>query len=146
MSPGRESSLQVYFDRGNRGDRTYGLGLNTLDLDFEQQLTWGRRQDLVWGLGFRTSSDHTASSFRFSLTPANLTTQIFSAFVQDEIALRPDRLYVTVGTKLEHEYYNGFNLQPTARITWTPDEARHVLGGSLQRAANSFAGRHRRFA
>jgi iron complex outermembrane receptor protein len=42
--------------------------------------------------------------------------------VQDEIAIRPNRLYVTLGTKFEHEYYNGFNLQPTARITWTPDD------------------------
>ena len=52
----------------------------------------------------------------------DLTTQIFSSFVQDEIAILPDRLYITLGTKAEHEYYNGFNLQPTARVTWTPDD------------------------
>ena len=99
VAPARESSLQVYFDRSNRGDTTYGIGLNTLDLDFQHHVTWGRRQDLVWGLGFRLSSDHTASSLRFSLTPADLTTQIFSSFVQDEIAIRPNRLYANRGNE-----------------------------------------------
>jgi iron complex outermembrane recepter protein len=118
---GSETSLQIYFDRSNRGDITYGFGLNTVDLDFQQQKLWGSRQDLVWGLGYRVNSDHTAATSRISFTPQDLNTQIFSAFVQDEIAIRPDRLYVTLGTKAEHEYYNGFNLQPTARVTWTPD-------------------------
>ena len=120
-STGSETSLQVYFDRSNRGDTTYGLGLNTLDIDFQQHKVWGIRQDFVWGLGYRVTSDHTATTSRISFTPHDLTTQIFSAFVQDEIAILPDRLYVTLGTKAEHEYYNGFNLQPTARVTWTPD-------------------------
>ncbi len=68
------------------------------------------------------SSDDTAGNFRVSFNPPDLATQIFSSFVQDEIAIRPDRLYVSLGTKLEHDYYNGFNLQPTARVTWTPDD------------------------
>jgi iron complex outermembrane receptor protein len=122
MSRRSESSLQVYFDRSNRGDGTYAIGLNTLDLDFQHHMNWGGRQDLVWGLEFRTNSDHIAPTLRVSLSPADLTTRIFSALVQDEIAIRPDRLYVNLGTKFEHEYYNGFNLQPTARITWTPDD------------------------
>jgi iron complex outermembrane recepter protein len=130
---GSESSLQIYFDRSNRGDSTYGLGLNTLDLDFQHQQAWGSRQDLVWGLGYRVSSDHTAITNRFSFTPQDLTTQIFSAFVQDQIAVLPDRLYLTLGTRAEHEYYNGFNLQPTARVTWTPD-SRSMLWAAVSGA------------
>src|ERR1700691_3732210 len=30
-----ETSLQIYFDRSNRGDITYGIGLNTFDVDFQ---------------------------------------------------------------------------------------------------------------
>jgi iron complex outermembrane recepter protein len=117
-----ETSLQAYFDRSYHGDGTYGLGLNTFDLDFQHHVNWGQRQDLVWGLGYRINSTRGATAFRISLNPATLTSQIFSAFIQDEIAVRPNRLYLTLGTKLEHEYYNGFNWQPTARITWTPTD------------------------
>jgi iron complex outermembrane receptor protein len=122
QSPNSETSLQVYFDRNNRGDTTYGIGLNTLDIDFQHHVRWGQRQDFVWGLGYRLSSDDTAATLRVSFNPSDLATQIFSSFVQDEIAIRPDRLYVSLGTKLEHDYYNGFNLQPSARITWTPED------------------------
>src|SRR5450631_980547 len=34
LSPGSETTLQAYFDRSNRGDTTFGYGLNTFDVDF----------------------------------------------------------------------------------------------------------------
>jgi iron complex outermembrane recepter protein len=120
-SPASETTLQIYFDRSNRGDTTYGYGLNTFDADFQHHGPWGRRQDFVWGLGYRVNSDHSARDFRFSANPQGLIYQIFSAFAQDEIAIRPDHLYISAGTKLEHNYFNGFNLQPTARVTWIPE-------------------------
>jgi iron complex outermembrane receptor protein len=122
FSSGSETTLQIYFDRDTRGDTTYGDALNTVDIDFQHHGTWGRRQDFVWGLGYRLHSDKTAPDFRFSSNPAELSYQIFNSFIQDEIAIRPDHLFVSLGTKLEHEYFNGFNLQPTARIAWSPDE------------------------
>jgi iron complex outermembrane receptor protein len=136
LSPGSETSLQVYFDRSNRGNGTYAIGLNTLDLDFQHHWNWGRRQDVVWGLGFRNNADDTAATLRVSFSPPDLTTQIFSAFVQDEIAIRPNRLYLSLGTKLEHEYYNGFNLQPTARIRWSPDD-RDMLWAAISAAQST---------
>jgi iron complex outermembrane receptor protein len=122
FSSGSETTLQIYFDRDTRGDTTYGDALNTVDIDFQHHGTWGRRQDFVWGLGYRLHSDKTAPDFRFSSNPAELSYQIFNSFIQDEIAIRPDHLFVSLGTKLEHEYFNGFNLQPTARIAWSPEE------------------------
>src|ERR1035441_5689999 len=44
---------------------------------------------------------------------------MFSGFVQDEIAVVPDRVYLSLGVKLEHNDYTGFGLQPSARISWT---------------------------
>jgi iron complex outermembrane receptor protein len=122
LSPDSETSLQVYFDRSSRGDTIYGTGLNTFDIDFQHHVPWGRRQDFVWGLGYRLNSDEIAATLQISASPASLNTQIFSSFVQDEIAIRPDHLYAILGIKLEHSYFNGFNAQPTARITWTPDD------------------------
>jgi hypothetical protein len=51
------------------------------------------------------------------LDPADLNAQIASSFVQDEIAIPPDRRYLTVGAKLEHDDYTGFVLLPSARAT-----------------------------
>ena len=90
----------------------------------------------MWGLGYRVNSDQTAVTTRIWFTPQDLATQRFSAFVQDEIAILPNRLYATLGTKAEHEYYNGFNLQPTARLTWTPD-SRNILWAAVSGAQGS---------
>jgi iron complex outermembrane receptor protein len=117
-----ETSLQIYFDRTNRGDSTYGLGLNSLDIDFQHHIGCGSRQDIVWGAGYRFTSDSTITTSRISFTPANRNTQLFSSFVQDEITVLPDHLFLTLGTKLEHNDYTGFGTEPSARIAWTPTE------------------------
>lgn len=129
-----ETSLQAYFDRSTRGDATYGIGVNTFDLDFQHHVGWGTRHDFVWGLGYRVSSDNTTSTLRISFTPTSRTTELFSAFVQDEITILPDRVYLSLGTKLEHNYYTGFEAQPSARIAWTPN-ARNTVWAAVSQAA-----------
>ena len=120
VSPHSDTSLQVYFDRNNRNDTNTGVGLNMFDIDFQNHIGWGRRNDFVWGLGYRLTADGTAGGFIISYFPKDLKTDIFSCFLQDEIMIVPDRLYVILGAKIEDEYYNGFNVQPTTRVTWTP--------------------------
>ena len=60
-------SGQVYFDRSTRGDETYGVGLNTFDLDFQHHVSWGEHQDFVWGLGYRVTADDVADGLIGSL-------------------------------------------------------------------------------
>jgi iron complex outermembrane receptor protein len=122
LSPGWETTLQVYFDHSNHSDPIYHLGLNTFDIDFQQHGNWRKGHDFVWGAGYRLDCDNTLGSLRVSLSPTALNTQSFNSFFQDEVALRRDLLSLSLGTKLEHSYYNGFNWQPSARMTWTPDD------------------------
>lgn len=133
VSPRSETSLQVYFDRSTRGDATYGFGINTFDLDFQHHLAWGSRQDFVWGLGYRMSSDDTVMAPKISFIPVSRTTQLFSSFIQDEITVIRDRLSLSVGTKFEHNDDTGFGLQPGARIAWTPDD-RNTLWAAVSQA------------
>ncbi len=115
------TSLQVYFDRSSRGDSTYGFGLNTFDVDFQHHVSWGERNDIVWGAGYRVTSDGTTPGLRVSLTPGRQRLQLFSAFVQDEFAIQPNTLYLTAGAKLEHNTYTGFGIQPSIRLDWVID-------------------------
>jgi len=127
------TSLQVYFDRTKRGDSangnsTYNIGQNTFDIDFQHHIALGSRQDMVWGLGYRVSSDAIKPTFRISATPVSRGTQLFSSFAQDEIAIRPDRLHLSLGARVEHSDFAGFDLQPSARLTWTPDSKNSIWG------------------
>ena len=66
ISPHSETSLQVYFDRWTRSDLTYNVDLNVFDIDFQHHIAWGARQDIVWGLGYRVSSDDVSPTLRLS--------------------------------------------------------------------------------
>jgi iron complex outermembrane receptor protein len=128
FSPGSKTSLQVYFDRTARSDSTYNLGQNTFDIDFQHHIVWGARQDIVWGLAYRVSSDEINPTLRISATPQSRLTQLFSLFAQDEIAILPDCVHLTLSARLEHNDYTGFDLQPSARMVWTPDRKNSIWG------------------
>jgi iron complex outermembrane receptor protein len=91
--------------------------LDTYDIDFQHHLTWGRRQKLAWGLEYRATheSDQDLSVVRFS--PPVLNQSLFSGFVQDEVALASG-LNLTLGSKLEHNDYTGYEVEPSGRLQW----------------------------
>ena len=133
ISPRSDTSLQVYFDRTKRGDTTYDVGLNTLDIDFQHHIVWGAQQDIVWGLGYRLSSDGTTPTLRIVFTPNRRITQLFSSFAQDDITVLPDRLHLSLGARVEHNVYTGFDLQPSGSLAWTPD-SRNMVWGAISGA------------
>jgi iron complex outermembrane receptor protein len=52
--------------------------------------------------------------------------------LQDEIRLA-DPLWFTIGSKLEHNAFTGFEFEPSVRLAWAPTE-RHTLWASASRA------------
>jgi iron complex outermembrane receptor protein len=114
-----ETTLQAYFERANRDELgVLGEDRHTIDLELVQHFNANSRNDLVWGGDFRHNADHTVGSLNISFNPASLATNLYGVFLQDEITLLPDRLIFTVGSKLEHNYYSGFALQPNVRLLW----------------------------
>ena len=122
FSPNSETTLQVYFDRALQTDVTMSDQVNTYDADFQHHLGWGSRQDIVWGLGCRYTSDDTHGDFTTSLVPAALGRTVVNGFAQDEIALKPDRVSLTLGSKIEHNDYTGFEFEPSVRLGWNANE------------------------
>ena len=113
-----QSRLSVSYDRyapakiTNEGDEVFNV-------DFQDQYRWKKRQNLVWGANASDSIMTTTNGFlAASFNPPNMTLPLLGAFAQDEIALAPDRLYLTIGARLEHNYYNGFGLMPSVRAVW----------------------------
>jgi iron complex outermembrane recepter protein len=108
----------------------------TLNIDFQHHVAWGARQDFVWGLGYAYSTSRSVGNLAVSLNPPDLNAQLFSSFIQDEIALVPDRVYLTVGAKLEHNYYTGFVVMPSARVTFSPS-AHHMAWAAVSKAVST---------
>jgi len=66
----------------------------------------------------------------------NERVRLFGAFLQDEIALSPDRLHLTLGTKVEQNNFTGWEIQPNGRLAWMAHE-RHTVWGAVSRAVRT---------
>ncbi|MBK5186609.1 MAG: TonB-dependent receptor plug domain-containing protein, partial [Gemmatimonadaceae bacterium] len=130
-------SLQLYYDHtqlsnpeptsqfapsGTLKDR-----LDTYDLDFEHRFALGNRNRAVWGLGYRFTHDVVDNSPSLGFLPLRLDHSLVSGFVQDEISLLRT-LFLTLGTKAEHNDYTGFEIEPTARLRWSFAPTQMVWG------------------
>jgi iron complex outermembrane receptor protein len=126
--------IQAYYDRTYRLGPQLGETRNTFDVDFVHHLTFLPRQDFTWGVGARWSpGDFTQTVATVDFLPHHQSDNIYSAFLQDEIAIVQDKLGLTVGSKFEHNIYTGWELQPSARLLWTPT-AHQTVWASVSRA------------
>jgi iron complex outermembrane receptor protein len=120
FSPRSDLELRGYYDRTERLSSVFSEILDTYDLELQHRFAPGPRQDVIWGLGYRLMRDDVGNSPALAFLPANIAHELFSGFVQDELELMADRVRLTLGSKIEHNSYTGFEFQPSARLAWTP--------------------------
>ena len=117
-SPQSEFSLQIYYDNFSRDEEILSGQVQVLDIDFQDRISLGARQDLIWGGGFRTITDTSTTTTIVTFNPPSLRTNLSSAFIQDEISIVPGRLWFTPGIRFENNSYTGYNPEPSARLLW----------------------------
>jgi iron complex outermembrane receptor protein len=121
LREGNDIQIQAYYDRTNRHEANFGEIRNTFDVDFLQRLHLPARQQFSWGLGARLShGDELAVVSGLTFNPPQRTDRLFTAFLQDEIALVDNRLSLIMGTKFLGTNYTGLELEPSVRLLWTP--------------------------
>lgn len=124
LDAGSEISLQGFLDHTCIDIPRIREERSTLDLEFQHRLPLGSNQDFTWGLGYRRSWDDIRSSSTLVMTPSERTLDLFSLFAQDEISLVPNSLRLTLGARLEHNDFTGYEFQPNARLHWRIDPNR----------------------
>jgi iron complex outermembrane receptor protein len=129
---GSDTSVQTYYDQFQRNDPEQPDRERTLDIDFQHHLAVGSRQDIVWGLGYRSETTYLPTGYDITATPPRRVDPLYSAFFQDEIQIGSN-VWLTLGSKIEHNAYTGFEYEPNARIAWAPD-ARQTLWASASKA------------
>lgn len=140
-----DMSLQLYYDRTHLNDPIPGNAfaaagfliddLNTYDLDFQHRFHLGDRNHFVWGFGYRFTHDVVENAPALAFSPTTLDHNLFSGFVQDEITLAKE-LSLTLGTKVEHNDYSGFEFEPSVRLAWKPTE-QQTIWGAVSRAVRA---------
>jgi iron complex outermembrane receptor protein len=120
---GSDATLQVSADTYRRVDLGAPETHKSLDLDFQHHITLGMH-DVVWGISYRATAAG-LSSADISFVPVRQTDSLYSAFIQDEIRIK-DSLWLTIGSKFEHNAYTGLEFEPGASLAWTPNRRQTV--------------------
>jgi iron complex outermembrane recepter protein len=92
--------------------------VDVFDLDAQQTTTLAGRHELVWGAGVRLNHDGTHGSATLAFVPERRNYLIGNVFAQDDIAIMPGRLFLTVGAKYEHNAFSGGAVQPNVRARY----------------------------
>ena len=122
LGDGSGFHLETYYDRFNRLQSTQAEYRDTFDFDFVHYFKLYRTQ-FTWGVGARISLGRVPEVVpTYVFNPFRRTDQLYSAFVQDEIPIRGDRLNLTIGTKILHSAFAGFDFEPSARLLYAPSE------------------------
>ena len=128
LSDSSDFQLKMYVDHAERDQIAPEEALDTVDVDFQHHFKFGSRHDLVWGLGLRHAEDETTGSETISLVPESRIQRQYSGFIQDEIRLYQEKLYLTVGTKVEKNSFSQSNTEwsPNVRLSWLMNDTNTV--------------------
>ncbi len=128
--------VQSYFDHTERDiPGTFAESLDIFDVEFQHDLRAIGAHRMAWGGGYRHGNDRVNNSPALAFLPADRSLHWASVFAQDEIALE-DNLHLTLGAKLENNYYTGTEPLPSARLAWKPQPQR-LVWGAVSRAVRA---------
>ena len=129
---------QAYYDRTYRNEAMRARSTtDTIDLTMQHTFGLGERNDLIWGMGYRfIGNEIEQTSPLAALRNGDFDLHLFSAFLQDEFKVVPDKFTVTLGTKVEHNDFTGFEIQPSLRAVFKPTE-HHTLWAAVSRAVRT---------
>ncbi|NIP29856.1 MAG: TonB-dependent receptor [Candidatus Dadabacteria bacterium] len=124
ISNNSELSFQFYYDYYDKLSEFAGEKRHTIDFELLHNFstTFITSHEINWGLGFRLTTDDITETPFLEIRDSNQTNELYSAFVQDQISIINNKLFLILGTKLEHNDFTGFEIQPNAKILFTPDD------------------------
>jgi iron complex outermembrane receptor protein len=136
LEGGGNLSVQTYYDGTKRTvPPTFGESLHIVDLQLQHTLQPIGNHALAWGAQYRYDVDRVTNSDVVAFLPADVHQKWASLFGQDEVALG-QALRVTLGVRVEHNDYTGYEFLPTARLAWK-FRADHLLWTAVSRTVRA---------
>ena len=114
--------LQAYYDRTQSQLLPVGkFDAESFDIDMQYRFPLADRHKVTVGANYRLYHNKVFDTSLLALTPREQTNHLGATFIRDDITLIPDRLMFTVGSRFEHNDFSGWEIQPSARLMWTPN-------------------------
>ena len=137
MGPGRALQVQAFYDRSARNSfsQNGSFYVDTYDMDLQDSLPLGSRNQFVWGGGVRLAHYRINGIPSFFFVPDSRNLFLANLFVQDTFELTHS-VSLTAGLKAEHDPYVGTSLLPDIRLAITPSKSA-LLWAAVSHAVRS---------
>lgn len=117
--------LQTYASSADRHELGAKANTITEDIDYVDHFRAAKRLDLVSGGELRLTQDFVNASVPVTRKPSYYN-YLVDGFLQGDVSLLPNRLTATLGSKVQDGTLAGFQLQPSARLSWIVDPTQFV--------------------
>lgn len=115
--------LQFSYDNTHQGAERVGIDSvrrHTYDVELQHNFQPLVGHQVTWGLGHRRTRDQIRTVPAGVVAPASRRDVSTYLYLQDTVALSPERLHLTFGTKIENTDYSDVEWHPNVRLAWTP--------------------------
>jgi len=138
VAPGESFQAQFYYDYVHMNEKgTFSHKTHTWDASFTYNLVLGDIHHLTIGGGARIVNSIVEDSAGFiNLLPRRESVLNTNIFVQDKITLIEEKLFLTLGSKVEFLEYTGTEFEPTVRLSYAPNE-KNLFWAAYSRAVRS---------
>lgn len=134
LGEGNNLTFKTYYDYTDRQEKINKDTFNIADFDLQFETKASKSQNLTMGAGYRSIDGQFTRTYQVQLP--DRSDNLYSAFLQDEINLVPDTVWLTLGSKYEHNDYTGNEWQPSGKLLWKPVE-HHSIWTSVSRAVRT---------
>lgn len=131
-----ELVVQAYYDYVSHPIERSRYRVQTGDLYVQDRFAVGESQQVIVGGEYRFQESVFRPGPTAAFTEPVRDEYLASGYVQDDVTVVRDRLHFVAGTKLEQTSLGGFDVQPSGRLVWTPDD-RNTVWGAVSRAVRT---------
>jgi len=114
--------LGLHFTHFDRREYLLDELHNIVDIDFQHNFNLSQSHAVIWGGTLRKYHDNLSGTPGVFFDPESIDGNVFSAFLQDDWTLVPQKLNLILGGKWEYRKDTGDQWQPNVRMAWTPTE------------------------
>jgi len=129
-------SFISYFDYTQRKSVSSNTQHNIWNIEAQYRFPFMSSHEVIIGAGYRHVNDNVIGLNSFTVDPTHNSNSVINGFIQDKITLKKEKLYLTLGSKIEHNNYTGIELQPSIHLLWTPNK-KNSIWATISRATRT---------
>lgn len=130
---------QVWYTKDEQDLPTLGdINIDVYDIEYQHPIQLWENNQVNVGAGYRRTMSRLYGDdpFWYDFEPSKVNQDVFRVFGVDTIALDSIQSTVTIGLAAEYNEFTDFEVQPTLRYTWAPEDG-FMVWGAVSRAVRT---------